>query len=512
MPDSEIKILRDELARVIAESDKKDGIIADRDRAIVGLAEQLAEASVTILMQTAQINWFKQKGPAPGWPEGEPRGGTAPDAQTAALEAENQQLRQHIRYYENPHTPSSQNSIPTRQKKAAAAKASGNVPAPAKAKPGRRQGHEGVSHARKPTLFVKHYPKKCGKCGSTNMKKPKKIFSKLVTDTPKRPEPVTTQHTAYRRKCADCGNMCIEDDRSWNVPGTEFGPNITGMMAAIRVAPASIQATATLCSEILGIEVSEAGVLQCLRAGANAIKPGVESIRQAIRDSDYLHIDETAMPYNGRTARIWVVVGRNRDGTVAGVHTLAAPSRGRAVVDMNFPYYDKPVTVDGYGVYAAFKTRQWCWAHILREAREAGKTSRKAHALYGTLKKKFIHAKGLGPPEEEGAARHDMLVAETRGLAEAFGREAGCESFATKLGNASEFLYTFTLHPGMEPTNNLAERMLRPSVIARKVFQGLRTMEGMEMFTVLMTCAMNWRARGCGVREMLVKTLTGSVA
>ena len=110
MPDSEIKILRDELARVIAESDKKDGIIADRDRAIVGLAEQLAEASVTILMQTAQINWFKQKGPAPGWPEGEPRGGTAPDAQTAALEAENQQLRQHIRYYENPHTPSSQNS------------------------------------------------------------------------------------------------------------------------------------------------------------------------------------------------------------------------------------------------------------------------------------------------------------------------------------------------------------------------------------------------------------------
>ncbi len=110
------------------------------------------------------------------------------------------------------------------------------------------------------------------------MENPEEIFSKLVTDTPRRPEPVTTQHTAYRRKCADCGNMCIEDDRSWNVPGTEFGPNITGMMAAIRVAPASIQATVTPYSEILGMDVSEAGVLQCLRAGARAIKPGVDGI------------------------------------------------------------------------------------------------------------------------------------------------------------------------------------------------------------------------------------------
>ncbi len=470
---SEVKILRDEIARLIAEIGKMKREFATRNGE---LATQLAEAMARIAM----------------------------------LEAENLQLRQHIKYYENPHTPSSQNSIPTRQKKAAAAKASGGVPAPAKAKPGRKSEHEGVSHKRKPTEFVKHCPKKCGKCGGTNMKKPEKMFSKLVTETPRRPEPVTTQHTAYRRKCADCGHESVEDDRSWNVPGTEFGPNITGMMTAIHVAPASIQATATLCSEILGMDVSEAGVLQCLRAGANAIKPGVESIKQAIRDSDYLHIDETAMPYNGRTARIWVVVGRKGDGTVTGIHTLAAPSRGRAVVDMNFPYYDKPVTVDGYGVYAAFKIRQWCRIRILREAREAGKVSRQAHALYVALKKKFIHAKGLGPPE--GAAQHDMLVAETRGLAEAFGREAGCESFATKLGNASEYLYTFVLYPGMEPTNNLAERMLRPSVIARKIFQGLRTMEGMEMFTVLMTCAMNWRARGCGVREMVVKTLTGSVA
>ncbi len=79
-------------------------------------------------------------------------------------------------------------------------------------------------------------------------------------------------------------------------------------------------------------------MLQCLRACTKAIKPSVEGIKQAIRDSDYLHIDETAMPYNGRTARIWVVVGKDKDGSITGVHTLVAPSKGRIVVDTNFPY------------------------------------------------------------------------------------------------------------------------------------------------------------------------------
>ncbi len=38
------------------------------------------------------------------------------------------------------------------------------------------------------------------------------------------------------------------------------------------------------------------------------------------------------------------------------------------------------------------------------------------------------------------------------------------------------------MHPGMDPTNNLAERTLRPGVIARKIRFGLRTSGGQKMF------------------------------
>ena len=66
--------------------------------------------------------------------------------------------------------------------------------------------------------------------------------------------------------------------------------------------------------------------------------------------------------------------------------------------------------------------------------------------------------------------------------------------FGVKLGDAVPNLFTFLLHPGMEPTNNLAERCLRPSVTARNGRHSLKTTDGMSMFGVLMTCVMTWRA------------------
>ncbi len=65
---SEVRILRDETARLIAEIGRMKREFATRSEE---LATQLAEATARIAM----------------------------------LEAENRQLRQHIKYYENPHTP-----------------------------------------------------------------------------------------------------------------------------------------------------------------------------------------------------------------------------------------------------------------------------------------------------------------------------------------------------------------------------------------------------------------------
>ena len=82
-------------------------------------------------------------------------------------------------------------------------------------------------------------------------------------------------------------------------------------------------------------------------------------------------------------------------------------------------------------------------------------------------------------------------------------RGTDAKGFATKLGNAAESLYTFVLHPGMDPTNNLAERTLRPGVIARKIRFGLRTAGGQKMVGTMASCIVTWRLRGYNVTDMI---------
>ncbi len=59
--------------------------------------------------------------------------------------------------------------------------------------------------------------------------------------------------------------------------------------------------------------------------------------------------------------------------------------------------------------------------------------------------------------------------------------------FGTTLTRALDNLLTFVKYPGMEPTNNESERMLRKVVIHHMIRQRLVTTGGMKMFGVLMT-------------------------
>ncbi len=79
--------------------------------------------------------------------------------------------------------------------------------------------------------------------------------------------------------------------------------------------------------------------------------------------------------------------------------------------------------------------------------------------------------------------------------------------FGTTLTRALDNLLTFVKYPGMEPTNNESERMLRKVVIHRKIRQRLVTMGGMKMFGVLMTCMLTWRKRGLSPQKMVLEAL-----
>jgi hypothetical protein len=59
-----------------------------------------------------------------------------------------------------------------------------------------------------------------------------------------------------------------------------------------------------------------------------------------------------------------------------------------------------------------------------------------------------------------------------------------CSKFVDNLlKRKKEWLFQFVMNPDVEPTNNRAERALRPSVIHRRISGGSRTERGAEIYT-----------------------------
>jgi hypothetical protein len=77
------------------------------------------------------------------------------------------------------------------------------------------------------------------------------------------------------------------------------------------------------------------------------------------------------------------------------------------------------------------------------------------------------------------------------------------ERVANRLRKRRQGLFTFLDHPGVEPTNNRAERALRPAVIARKLSCGNKTERGKRTWEILASLAATCHQRGQDLVELL---------
>jgi transposase len=72
-----------------------------------------------------------------------------------------------------------------------------------------------------------------------------------------------------------------------------------------------------------------------------------------------------------------------------------------------------------------------------------------------------------------------------------------------QLANQKQALWTFLEHPGIEPTNNAAERALRPAVIQRKISHGVQSAQGALCRSRLLTVTTTLRQQGRDVWDFL---------
>jgi transposase len=88
-------------------------------------------------------------------------------------------------------------------------------------------------------------------------------------------------------------------------------------------------------------------------------------------------------------------------------------------------------------------------------------------------------------------------------------RHARTETFRQRLrGKEQKLLFTCFDRPRVPPTNNQAERSLRPVVIMRRVIQGTRSVNGLENHSVLRSLFETARRQGRKVHEFFLDLFT----
>ena len=232
-------------------------------------------------------------------------------------------------------------------------------------KTGPPAGHTGCSHSNKPIRKVWHVLARCANCGERHIRRGR-CRCRLVNDFDgPRINIRTVAHIGWEYACADCGHVTGPDFPA--IPGTSFGKKTLSYIVYFGGKKNTDADIANYFGDLFHFETAETTIWNARRAAAGMLEQTMGYTMEELKRATFLGIDETRYSVNGKIGYVWVV------RTNRAAFVLPMGTRGELVLSTYFSgLVDKPVVVGGYAVYPGFfKTIQWCWAHILRDAEAA---------------------------------------------------------------------------------------------------------------------------------------------
>ena len=418
--------------------------------------------------------------------------------QNELLRLENEMLKARIRElearlakYENAHTP------PSLRRGRNLKKDKTN-----KGKPGQKVGHKGMTRPLAiPDSQVEVTADRCPDCGA-KLNLPFRFESKVIEEIPE-PQPViVTEYKIAHYICPCCRKEVVARDANCPHEG-KFGNNViaqaTLMRYEDRLPHRKIQDT---LKRIHGLALSPATIFDLTRRAGEAVRPEYDAILERIRGAPILYVDETGIHVQGEKHWIWTFT------TPSETFFVIRKSRGTSVlIEVLTRRFKGIIVCDGWKPYARFtKNLQRCWAHLLRESKDIAEKFEEAIPLHKALKELYdLLTKALenDPPPE---VRMTLWELAQEALRHWISKEYSIEKvrkFIGKISNGFDYWFTFILNPGVDPTNNRAERALRPHVVLRKILGTLRNRKGTAIHELIMTVLATWGQRGLDCLQML---------
>jgi transposase len=413
------------------------------------------------------------------------------------LKAKIKELEARLAQYENAHTPPSLRRGRNRKK---------DQDKNNKGKTGQKVGHKGLTRPyATPDRQVEVTMDRCPDCG-TDLGAPFRIDSKIVEEIPE-PQPIiVTEYKIAHYRCPCCRKEFAAKDPGCPHEG-KFGNNVIAQATLLkyedRLPHRKIQDT---MKRLFGLRISPATIFDLTRRAADAVRSEYDAILRKIRSAPILYVDETSIHVQGERHWIWTF------STPLESFFVIRKSRGmKVLMEVLTRRFKGIIVCDGWKPYARFSKRiQRCWAHLLRESKDIAEKFEEAIPLHNALKELYAiltEALEKDPPPE---VRKTLWQLAREALRHWIMKEYSIEKvrkFIGKINNGFDYWFTFIINPGVEPTNNRAERALRPQVVLRKILGTLRNDKGTSIHERIMTTLATWGQRGQDILQMLTAKL-----
>ena len=232
----------------------------------------------------------------------------------------------------------------------------------------------------------------------------------------------------------------------------------------------SKRTTQTVLEDLFGVSMGLGTVANLEQAMVQALVEPVAEARAYVQAQPAAYLEETGWREGRQRAWLWTAV-------TAGVTVLVVRlSRGAIVAQelLGARFWGGLVT-DRWSAYTWYPVwrRPVCWAHLRRDIDamiERGGRSRELGEGLRTQAHQMFH---WWPRVRDGTLAHASFRTYMRPLRQEVERllEAGQTGGVPKTAgvcreilNVRQALWTFVRHAGVEPTNNPAERAIRPGV------------------------------------------------
>ena len=378
---------------------------------------------------------------------------------------------------------------------------------------GGQPGHKGAKRKQAPpddvdeTKMVK--PEQCGSCGASLSGDDPDPWRHQVIDIPPI-KPHLTQYEVHRLTCLECGettSACLPGD----VHQSSFGPNLSALVVLLsgeyRMSRRNIQ---RLVADSHGIDLSLGAISNIERRMTAGLQNAHAEAMASVAASATKHLDETTWRQSGILAWVWAAVGE------AATVFLIRNSRKSAVARELIG--DEPTGVvisDRYSGYLFIDPgqRQVCFAHLIRDFRRMAEGEKElrwiGERLLGLTRAVFRlwHLYQGGELERAVLKRWSrqlrvrmIWLLDQGALSRGYETPGMCRGIL----RTEPAMWTFVEREGVEPTNNVAERAVRPAVIHRKTSLGSQSERGSRFVERMQTASATLRQRGRSLNDFIV--------